>query len=429
MKHVGLLRGPGLLLALAIGSAGAADPVPVQGGFLPPDRLIAPALTAQPEVRAAAARLAAAAAEQRALDVGSYETEATVIPQRRDTAAEGRYREWEAQISRRIRLPGKARLDREIGAHGRRAADLRLDDAEHQAARRLLQRWMDWLRTGAVVRSAEARQALIERERAALARRVQLGDAAVLDLDLLQAEQARLQAAALAARAAATQARARLDSEFPQIPVPERMPVLPDPQPLPGGPEPWRQQIVARSHEIGIAEEEAARQEQVAERVRADRRPDPSIGLRLLDERGGRERALGVVVSVPLGVAYRGALARREAANADALAAEAVGMRRSIEQEAAATVREAEDRWRQWQAAQAALRAQLAATARLRRAWELGETGLADWLLAARNEAEAAEVEAVARVDALEAGLRVQVDSHELWHPELEAGHLHPSVP
>lgn len=426
MKRFRLLPLPGLMLALVVCPLSAqTQSAPASGDFLPPEGLIVAALAGQPEVRAAAARLAAARAEQRALAVGSYETEATLIPQRRDTDADGRYREWEAQLTRSIRLPGKARLDRQIGAHGQRAADLRLDDAEHQAARRLLQRWMDWLRTSVVMRTAEARLALVEREHAALARRVQLGDAAALELDLLEAEQARLQAEALSARAAAIAAHASLVSEFPQIPLPERLPVLPDPQPLPGGPARWRELIVARSHEIGIAEEEAARQEQVAERVRAERRPDPSIGLRLLEERGGQERALGVVVSVPLGVAYRGALARRESANADARVAEAAGVRRLIEQEAQATVRDADDRWRQWQATQAALQAQQDVAAKLRRAWELGEVALADWLLAARNEAQAAQAEAVARADALEAGLRVRVDSHELWHPQLEEGHVH----
>ena len=107
-------------------------------------------------------------------------------------------------------------------------------------------------------------------------------------------------------------------------------------------------------------------------------------------------------------------------------------MRRLIEREAASLVRSAEDLRSQWQAVQAARVAQQAATDRLRRAWELGEAGLSDWLLASRNDGQARRAEAVARVDALEAGLRVRVDSHELWHPELpmEAhSHSHAAPP
>lgn len=423
--------------ALAAALLAAVLPLPgiateAQADYLPPDALIAQALAGQPEVQAAAARVVAAQADRRALDVGSYETEAILLPQRRSTDAEGRYREWEAQLTRRIRLPGKARLDREIGLHGSRAADLRLDDAEHQAARRLLQLWMDWLRTGAQAEAGAAQQALMAREHAALARRVHLGDAARLDLDLLDAEQARLHAEVLAAQAAAASARRALTAEFPQIPLPGHLPALPEPQPLPGGAEAWRALIVERSHEIGIADEDATRQSLVADRARADRRPDPSIGVRVLNERGGQEHAIGVVLSVPLGFAHRSALARSEAASADALAAEATGMRRLIEREAASLVRSAEDLRGQWQAVQAARVAQQAATDRLRRAWELGEAGLSDWLLASRNDGQARRAEAVARVDALEAGLRVRVDSHELWHPELpmEAhSHSHAAPP
>ncbi len=410
--------------ALAAALLAAVLPLPgiateAQADYLPPDALIAQALAGQPEVQAAAARVIAAQADRRALDVGSYETEAMLLPQRRSTDAEGRYREWEAQLTRRIRLPGKARLDREIGLHGSRAADLRLDDAEHQAARRLLQLWMDWLRTGAQAEAGAAQQALMAREHAALARRVHLGDAARLDLDLLDAEQARLHAEVLAAQAAAASARRALTAEFPQIPLPGRLPALPEPQPLPGGAEAWRALIVERSHEIGIADEDATRQSLVADRARADRRPDPSIGVHVLNERGGQEHAIGLVLSVPIGYTHRSALAASESANALAMSAEADGMRRMIGQEAWATVQAAESRYAQWRAQQVALAAQTTATTRTRRAWELGETALGEYLLALRSEGQVRLAEAQARVDALEAGLRVRVDSHELWHPEL----------
>ncbi|MFN7184221.1 MAG: TolC family protein, partial [Thermomonas haemolytica] len=60
--------------------------------------------------------------------------------------------------------------------------------------------------------------------------------------------------------------------------------------------------------------------------------------------------------------------------------------------------------------------AQEAAAARTRRAWELGEAPLAEWLLAQRNARASRSQERQARVDALEATLLVRIDSHELWH-------------
>ena len=67
---------------------------------------------------------------------------------------------------------------------------------------------------------------------------------------------------------------------------------------------------------------------------------------------------------------------------------------------------------------QAAAEAQASATTRTRRAWELGEAALGEWLLAQRNARLARTAELRGRVDALQAALMVQVDSHELWHPD-----------
>lgn len=413
---------PAVLLGLLPIAAAA------QHGYLPPDELIAKALMAQPEVRAAAARVDAARADARALQVGSYEYEGTFIPQRRDTDASGGYREWEAQIGRRVRLPGKARLDREIGHHTTTAADLRLDDAEHQSARRLLSLWMDWLRTAQVAIVAEQQSSSIAKERDTVARRVQLGDAAQRELDLIQAERAQADAQALAARAAADAAEHLLSTTFPMLPLPERIPTLPDPEPLAGGVDPWRELIIERSHEIDIAAEDAQRQSLVADRARADRQADPSVGIRVMSDRGGAEQAIGLVFSIPFGYAHRNARASSEAANAQAMQAEADGVRRMIDQEASMTTRTAASLYRQWQARHEAMVAQDAATTRSRRAWELGESGLSEYLMAERNAYQARLAETLARVDAHETGLRVRVDSHELWHPELPLeSHAHGS--
>ena len=401
----------GALLSVCALPALAAD-------YLPPEAVALRALAAQPAVRAATAQATATVADSRALAVGSHEWEASLIPQRRTTETAGNYREWEAQLTRRIRLPGKAGLDREIGRHADIAAELRIDDATHQAARQLAMAWMDWLRTGLVADEAQAQLALTTQAREALARRVALGDAARRELDLLDAELAQVRAEALAANAAAGAARQALAGGFPGLPVPERLPTLPDPSPLPNGPNHWRDLIVERSHEIGIAEQDALRQDRVAARARAERRADPSIGLRVMEDRGGSERAIGLVVSMPLGGRYRSEVAQREAAQAQVAQADADGMRAMVERDAWATAHAAEAQQAQWQALQAAAEAQASATTRTRRAWELGEAALGEWLLAQRNARLARTAELRGRVDALQAALMVQVDSHELWHPD-----------
>jgi outer membrane protein TolC len=387
--------------------------------YLPPDDQVRAALQERPEVRVAAARVEAASATRRALIVGSHEFEANVVAQRRNVTGEGpsrRYNEWEAEIGRALRWPGKSRLDQEIGDKTRAVADLRLEDAEHQAARRLLEVWMGWLRSAVAAEQGAAQELLIEREKTALARRVALGDAARRELDLMEAERALLAAQGITARDAALAARQTLAAEFPRIATPAELPALPDPQPLPEGGQAWRERIVGESAEIRIADGEATRLAKVAQRARADRTPDPRVGLRMLSERGGAERAVGVVLTIPIGTDYRAAVAATESANAAASEAEADGVRRGVEQAAWMAVQAADSKRQQWLSYQQALDAQAAATTRTRRAWELGEAPLAEYLLAQRNLRQAQLAETQARLDALHAALLVHIDAHALWH-------------
>lgn len=390
--------------------------------WLPPLDQVNAMMQAQPAVRAAAQRVNAAAATQRALDAGSHEFQARAGVQRRQIPDERRrYSEWELEVSRAIRLPGKARLDREIGSSTRSVADLRLADAEHQVARRLLDAWMGWLRSAAVADEMAAQDQLLSREKDALARRVALGDAARREMDLLEAERATLAAQSLMAHDAAQAARQMLAVGFPHIAVPSAAPALPDPQALPEGPQTWLARIVEESAEIGIANGETNRLAKVAERARAERTPDPTVGVRVMSDRGGAERVVGVVLSVPFGGDYRSAMAAAEGANAAAAEAEAADVRRTVEHGAWTAVQAAQSKHLQWQSHHQALVAQTAASTRTRRAWELGEAPLSEHLLAQRSLRQARLTEAQARVDALQAALLVRIDAHAMWHSEGES--------
>ena len=213
-------------------------------------------------------------------------------------------------------------------------------------------------------------------------------------------------------------ARAALENDFPGLPLPQRVPSVTQPGELSQNGEAWIARIVGRSHEIAAAEANAAKADALAARARADRLPDPTIGLRVLHDRGGAERALGLVVSFPIGGRYRSALADAESANASALHSDSLAMLRDIQREAEQTVRLAIQQRENWLAQQRALAASREATRRVRRGWELGELPLSDWLLAERMYRQIALAEAAARVDAERARLRVLVDSHELWHDE-----------
>lgn len=384
--------------------------------FLPPQNLVERAILATPEARAASARVQQADAEQRLWRTGPHEAELLLIPQRRrvDGSTQSQ-REYEVQLTRAMRWPGKVRLDREIGSLGTDVATLQLGDAHHKSARRLLDEWLGWLGASERAARAEAQADWLRRERDAVATRVRLGDAAQRELDLAEAVYARALADALDAASRRQAERERLASDYPQVPLPQRAPTLPAPAPL-DDPARWQALIVERSHEIGAAVAEAQRMQRLAERARADRLPDPTLGLRYLNERSGAERALGVVLSIPLGVTARSARADASQSEADAAMAAADAMRRDIVLQAAQALADAQAAQAAWEQLMKAHDAAAVAARRSQRAYALGEAGVADWLAAERQAGDAALAEVDARERALRAWLRIRIDSHALWH-------------
>ncbi|WP_330947181.1 TolC family protein [Thermomonas sp. LB-4] len=389
--------------------------------WLPPHELVHEAIDAQPDVVAARARVDAARAHAGALAAGPHEFQLDAVAQRRSTDELGgrqRFSESEFTLSRAIRLPGKAALDRRIGDAGVVAAELRLDDARHQGARRMLDDWMDWLRAAEHLRTAEATSALLERERSGLARRVELGESSRKDLDLIDVERAQAQARLLAAQAALHSTREAMHSDFPGLPIPASALAVDPPLALPETPQAWIDRIIARSHEIGALAADAEQADARAARARAERIADPVLGFRRLDERGGAEQVNGLVLSIPLGGRYRAANAQAESAQAAAVHGDVASMRRDISREAVVTVTAAATLAAQWQAQRDALDASVAALKRVKRGWELGEVAVAEWLLVQRQHTQIAAAEADARADAERARLRVLVDAHDLWHDE-----------
>jgi outer membrane protein TolC len=392
-------------------AADAEDPM------LPPADLVLRAISSTPEVRRAEAVVATADAQARMRASGSYEGQVTVIPQRRRVEGDRDYNEWELDVTRPIRLPGKARLDREIGAGGQQVARLSLEDAHHAAARRLLAAWSDWQRARVEREQLQQLVELARRDRDAVVRRVALGDAA--ERERLATESALAQSQAALLRAQSTLARAELDwrSVFPSLPLPEREAGNTYAPPALGGDDDgWVKLIVARSHEVGASEALARQKDAEARRARADRVPDPTVGIRVLNDLGGRERAYGVVLGIPLGSSYRQAEAAK--AGADALAAEAdlAAVRRDIERDARTVVTSARASHGIWTSQREALQAATTSAAKAARAYALGEAGIAELLAARRTEQEATLAERQAAIDALEAVTRVQVDAHAIWH-------------
>ncbi|NKZ39933.1 TolC family protein [Oleiagrimonas citrea] len=383
---------------------------------LPPASLALRAIERTPEVQLAAAALARAEADARLRRVGPHEFQLSAIPQRRRVEGGPTFNEWEAEISRAVRWPGKARLDREIGQYGVEAAQLNLADAHHAGARRLLALWAMWQRASVTARQQHLQVDVWERDRKAIARRVELGDAALRDRVAADAALAQARAAALQADADEASARRMLQSAFPGLPLPPRVRLDAMPPELSGTNLHWSQLIVQRSHEIGAAEAVVRMRESEARRARADRLADPTVGVRVLNDLGGRERAVGLVFSMPIGVRQRGAKAA--AAEADALSAQADSamVQRDVSRDAREAVARARSARAVWRSREQALKAADDSAAKAERAYALGESGLAELLAARRTALDAALAERRAAVDALEGVARVRIDAHEMWH-------------
>lgn len=384
---------------------------------LPPIEQVTQQLLALPEVQVADAQLRASEAAAQRLSVGPHEFTLRVGAQQRRVREMGSP-DVEPQVSleRPVRWPGKAAQDERLGEAGLALARLQRADALHEASRALLRDWYALQRDLALAvlwqQQVASQQALVDISR----RRVQAGDAARSELVSQQAALAQIESSRVQAQAQAEAAQASWASRYPLIPVasgpgaaaqPEAQPV----QDLAA----LREQLTADDHGVRLAQAEAVLARTRAERLAQEQRPDPTLGVHWSREQSGRERLLGVSVSLPLGGAGRAADSRQAQAQAEALAARAEQRRRERLAEAAGqTVRAmaAVDTWRAQ--AEAEILAQGALQA-AQKGWALGEYAVSDVHLARRQQAEAALAAVTARFDALHQQDRLRLDLHQLW--------------
>jgi outer membrane protein TolC len=390
---------------------------------LPPPARVRAAIADAPEVSEAASLVEAAQAERRRLAVGPHEWTTSAQYQRRRVREVGtseRFNEWSVALERGIRLPGKAELDRRLGAERIDEAGLALADAQHESSRRLLARWYGYLRGRESAQFLERQAQLAAREAQAVSRRRQLGDASRLDEVQAAAEAEQVEAARRVAIDQAERARIALVREFPLMEGMASPETLPDPPELVEDPASLARSALEEDHGLRLARATAQLAQTEARRALADRRPDPTVGVQYATERNADERILGVFVSIPFGGDARRAAADASVARASALERRAEARRRQIDAQVAELVATARSGVARWQAAQRGAELQAQAAGRIARARELGETGLAEVLRARRLALDAALRAVNVRVDALESRARLLLDVHQIW--DFESG-------
>jgi outer membrane protein TolC len=394
---------------VAPGLAAAAEPFP----DLPPTAAVLAAIRAHPAVRGARSGVRVEESNRDRLVAGPYEYGVRIgAAQRRD--AQRDYAEWDVALEKSLRLPGKARLDAQLGAQGIEQAKLGVGDALHEASREVLRTWFAVVRAGAAVREAAAQAGLLRAQFEAVKKRVAAGDAPRMELNLAQSTLDQSEAQAAQARGREQAARAEFAQLFPGIDVPAQ-PALLDPEPLGQDLAYWREKVLEHNHELAVARSESRRRVLLASRAQSDRTPDPTVGVRHGSERAGAEKVTGVFLMIPFAGEARAAAGSAAQAQAEAAAQREALVLRRLSAEVDSAYRTALGARDTWQRARAAALG-LARNAELvARGYALGESGLAEVLTARRYASEAALSARTAGLDAAESRYRLMLDAHLLW--------------
>ncbi len=396
--------------------------------ILPPSDKVMEILQQSPQVQMALAGIPLAQARQQRLQLGPHEWAAKMAINRRHDNQSGRFTEAEVGLETGVRWPDKAAADQALGTVELTLGQLGHADAWHEAGRSLLTDWFDALRQARSATLLEAQHQLVVQQLGSTERRVQAGEAALLELQSAQAEEARIQALAVRARMQSNTSLLTLQRMYPGLPSPaailpvQTSPLPPSSEMAEGSVAQWVEHILADNHELELAQAKAKQAKLQADRSALEQQGDPTLGVRSARERGGQERVWGIYLSISLGSAGRQADRRAAMAQAEIATHELDRTRQRLETDAWRVASEVEQTRTTRTQLQHALTKIERSAALQARAYELGESPLADLLLARRNALEGLLAADSAVLDEMQAQARLLLDTHQLWQaPHAEA--------
>ncbi len=401
-----------LCLMLTAGVAGAIQPQRAPG--LLSTELARTLLENHPAVRAARAGLDVGKFDAQALNASPYDWNLRASGQRREVS-ELSYSEWNTGVERTIRLPSKASADRELGQSEVALSEAAYGEALHEAARELSGLWVDWLAAEQAQATNSANLKSFAESVAAVEKRKRAGDASQLDLGTARAELVEQRRLENDAKTAANVAWVRLSTKFPGL---ARQPApLPMPLPIEADTTAWRARILDQSDEIKLAVLSVRKAAAQAQRARANRIPDPTVGVYSASEVGGRERILGVTVTIPFALPGSARYSHSAAATASAEVSrlDIEAKLREYDAELASEFINAKGAFDSLQIAGDGAAAMQENAALIQRAYTLGESGLQDLLIARRQAASASQNALQAQTMALKAYYRLVIDAHWVW--------------
>lgn len=393
---------------------------------LPPLQTVERAMASYPPVLAAQSGIKLEQANQERLNAGPYEYSVRMGNYRRKVTdpTTQRYQEWDINLERPFRLPGKASLDNELGKQGVVASQWAHGDALHEAGRTLLGLWFGWYREHFQASQWEGQVEALTKQLDAVNKRVKAGDAARLEAMLAEAALRQAEASLSQAKLKERMAVTALTSRFSGVTLPAN-PVLSEPELLASGPAYWKEEMLKHNHELGLARADSRRWQLQASRVEADRLPDPTVGIRYSSELGGLEKVAGLTLTIPLPGGARTANAQGASAQAEMAAHREAGVLNKVEGEATNTYAAASAAYDTWQKARIVAEKMQGNADLMSRAYSLGEAGLPEVLTARRQALEAGLNATLAQVDAAESRYRLLLDAHQLWPLDMEEGPGH----
>lgn len=354
-----------------------------------------------------------AAQQARQLRMSSYEWSVRYQQARRRYPTGPASNEWTTQLERPLRLPNKRLIDRGLADTREALGDASFGETLYESARALVDLWMAWQETtelqGLI---AEQVRAADENVRAVDAR-LRSGDAARLDLNLAEADAADVQRRMSEVRIEQGKARVRLEERFGvSVAV---LPVQVEPSAITGTEESWKARILEQSDDLKMAQLELDQARRSNARVRADRIPDPTLGVYTTSEVFGQEKIVGFNVTVPLPGRYRSSRVAQTLSEMRAAEARLTRTERELATRIAETYTEAVGSFERWQLAQSAAQKAAQSAQLTRRAYTLGETDVQALILARRQALEAAVIALEARIAARRGNHHLLVDAHLIW--------------
>ena len=326
--------------------------------------------------------------------------------------------EWNLELERGLRLPGKIGADKRIASASLSAAQAHFNLAQRRAVENLIASYSDSLLAQAHLHLLTQQYEFARNNLDAVMKRVKSGDAAALEARLAEAEAANVAARLSLADTQAMSAWSYLLQRYPAIKV-DRASPLPEPiaihQPFVW----WQAQIEAASDELKLAQAEQQAAGAAADRASLDRLPDPTIGVFTARENYSNEQIVGVRIRMAL-PSKRRSLTLRQKLNQSLLAKDTFELtRRQLKFSTQRAFSQAKGDFRRWQLAEQNASAQRDNARLLQKAYSLGEQDLQSLLLGQQQSLRAAEDEQSARAAALKSYYQILLDAKLLWRDSL----------